>query len=286
MTLFILVQFEGCGREGPIRGIFLAEFHPTVGPRIRLQTDSELLSSEVFNDFSDYVIPKQRLSHRHVTANALGYKVVGYPIVLEDESYPRNQFIFNVCFVCYPWSRTVSGLLTSKNNICCQRDLLISASHSQVQYERAVEKFSRYLVFLEQEKKYLSSDKEENNSEVLQAMYQAVEQLNGEGRSATIKLSAYQPRLVVVSPETDPPSSLHNCDVPVVIKTISTDSSDLTTKQVGATGQKLFSGGKKSCSFFYQFPFLACPTHGWEEPREEDLTPLWGARRPGEDFHP
>ncbi len=128
MTLsFISAQFEGCGREGPIRGMFLAEFHPTVGPRIRLQTNSELLSSEVFNDFSDYVIPKQRLSHRHMTANALGYKVVGYPIVLEDESYPRNQFIF-VCFVCYPWSRTVSALPTSKNSIRCQRDLSTSAS--------------------------------------------------------------------------------------------------------------------------------------------------------------
>ncbi len=108
-----------------------------------------------------------------------------------------------------------------------------------------MEKFSRYLVFLEQEKKYPSSDKEENNSEVLQAMCQAVEQLNSEGRRATVKLSAYQPKLVVVSPEMDPPSFLHNCDVPVVIKTISTDSSDLTTKQVGAIGEKLFSGRRK-----------------------------------------
>ncbi len=47
------------------------------------------------------------MSGRHVTANAYGYKVMGYPIVLDDESYPRNQFIFNICFVCYPWSRTV-----------------------------------------------------------------------------------------------------------------------------------------------------------------------------------
>ncbi len=205
---FYLKQFEGCGHEGPIRGIFLAEFHTTVGPRVRIQTNSELVTAEVFNDLSDYVIPKQRLSHRHVTANALGYKVVGYPIVLEDESYPRNQFIFNLCFVCYPWSRTV-------------------------QYERAVEKFSRYLVFLEKEKKYLSSDKEENNAELLEAMCQAVKQLNSEGRKATVRLGTYQPRLVVVSPENDPPSYVHDWDVPIIVEDLDgVVTSDLTSRQV------------------------------------------------------
>lgn len=29
--------YEGCGREGPIRCIFLCEFHPTAGPKITCQ---------------------------------------------------------------------------------------------------------------------------------------------------------------------------------------------------------------------------------------------------------
>lgn len=29
--------FEGCGYEGPIRCIFLCEFHPVVGPKITCQ---------------------------------------------------------------------------------------------------------------------------------------------------------------------------------------------------------------------------------------------------------
>jgi hypothetical protein len=29
--------FEGCGREGPLRCIFLCEFHPTAGPKITCQ---------------------------------------------------------------------------------------------------------------------------------------------------------------------------------------------------------------------------------------------------------
>jgi hypothetical protein len=31
--------FEGCGREGPIRCIFLCEFHPVAGPRITCQVN-------------------------------------------------------------------------------------------------------------------------------------------------------------------------------------------------------------------------------------------------------
>lgn len=29
--------YEGCGKEGPIRCIFLCEFHPTAGPKITCQ---------------------------------------------------------------------------------------------------------------------------------------------------------------------------------------------------------------------------------------------------------
>lgn len=29
--------YEGCGREGPIRCIFLSEFHPIAGPKITCQ---------------------------------------------------------------------------------------------------------------------------------------------------------------------------------------------------------------------------------------------------------
>lgn len=29
--------YEGCGREGPIRCIFLGEFHPVAGPKISCQ---------------------------------------------------------------------------------------------------------------------------------------------------------------------------------------------------------------------------------------------------------
>lgn len=39
--------------------------------------------------------------------NALGYKIVGYPVRIENQRYTRNAFYFNLCFVCNSWARTV-----------------------------------------------------------------------------------------------------------------------------------------------------------------------------------
>lgn len=108
--------FEGCGREGPLRAIFLAEFDPTQGPKIRHlvpeeKEDTEGVGAkirEAFEAISVYVIPKAQLARRTITLTTLGLKILGYPIVLEDKKYKRNQFMFNVCFVCHPWSRSVS----------------------------------------------------------------------------------------------------------------------------------------------------------------------------------
>lgn len=40
--------FEGCGRDGPIKCIFLAEFHPTAGPKITCQVCSSLSINEFY----------------------------------------------------------------------------------------------------------------------------------------------------------------------------------------------------------------------------------------------
>lgn len=39
--------------------------------------------------------------------NALGHKIVGYPIRIENTRYERNVYLFNICFVCDSWSKTV-----------------------------------------------------------------------------------------------------------------------------------------------------------------------------------
>ena len=101
--------YEGCGEEGPIRSIFFAEFQPKKGPMIRCQVpdDEDLIPKEAFDVIAVYIIPKNELTGRAITLNVHGRKICGFPRLINDIKYKRNQFMFNVCFVCYPWSRTV-----------------------------------------------------------------------------------------------------------------------------------------------------------------------------------
>lgn len=39
--------------------------------------------------------------------NALGHKIIGYPVRIENPRYERNAYMFNLCFVCDTWARTV-----------------------------------------------------------------------------------------------------------------------------------------------------------------------------------
>lgn len=51
----------------------------------------------------------------------LGFKILGFPVRIDDKKYARNAYYFNLCFVCDAWARTV-------------------------QYESVVRKLSDYLV--------------------------------------------------------------------------------------------------------------------------------------------
>lgn len=134
--------FEGCGEEGLLRAIFLSEFHTTqgnhgvnryicckckperkvqtyqlylllTGPMIRTQVPNEVVSKDLFDVFSTFIIPKQQLTSRTITTTTLDFKILGYPVVIENKKYKRNQYMFNVCFVCYSWSRSVIQFVLS-----------------------------------------------------------------------------------------------------------------------------------------------------------------------------
>ena len=59
--------YEGCGREGPIRCIFLCEFHPTYGPAIICQVPEDYISKDDFEPISVYIIPKVQLFRNIMT---------------------------------------------------------------------------------------------------------------------------------------------------------------------------------------------------------------------------
>ena len=107
----------------------------------------------------------------------LGRKICGYPVVLQDEKYKRNQFMFNVCFVCHPWSRTV-------------------------QYEPALIKLSNFLKDLELDSEFLYN---EFNNEALQDILEKVfRDLNAKGECSVRALN-YTLELKVISIAPDPP---------------------------------------------------------------------------------
>lgn len=71
--------FEGCGQIGPIRCIFLSEFHPLLGPKITCQVGDNIenvasnnktnlsqvpdgyVSKDIFDSVNVYIIPKPQL---------------------------------------------------------------------------------------------------------------------------------------------------------------------------------------------------------------------------------
>ena len=100
--------FEGCGREGPIRAIFLSEFHHIAGPKIVVQYPPDTIPKEIFDSLSTYIIPKTHLQRLSMTVNALGKKIIGYPIQIKNDKYERNAFYFNTCFP-FPIYKNFSG---------------------------------------------------------------------------------------------------------------------------------------------------------------------------------
>ena len=105
------------------------------------------------------------LDRTPLTVNVLDKKICGYPVMLKNEKYKRNQFMFNVCFVCYPWSRTV-------------------------QYEPALIKLSKFLVDLELDSQFLYNAEE--NSDSLQALLTTVlYDLNRIGECSTVVMDKF-----------------------------------------------------------------------------------------------
>jgi len=47
-------------------GLFFAEFHPVQGPKISYQVPEALISADVFEAFSEFIIPKPQLCGRLV----------------------------------------------------------------------------------------------------------------------------------------------------------------------------------------------------------------------------
>ncbi|XP_043684517.1 GATOR complex protein NPRL2 isoform X3 [Vespula pensylvanica] len=119
-------------QEGPIRCIFFSEFHHIAGPKITCQVPDNFVSKDIFDNVSVYIIPKAQLQRSTITVTLKDYKILGFPVKIDDKKYARNAFYFNLCFVCDSEARTVH-------------------------YEPVVKKMSDFLMALEIENCFLSA---------------------------------------------------------------------------------------------------------------------------------
>ena len=63
------------------------------------QTPEGFLSNELFDSVSDYIITGKQLCGKLITVNAPPYKIMSFPLCIEDDKYDRNALLFNVGFV-------------------------------------------------------------------------------------------------------------------------------------------------------------------------------------------
>ncbi|TMW65334.1 hypothetical protein Poli38472_007976 [Pythium oligandrum] len=82
-----------------LKGVFYSEFDNIAGPQIVFQAPSDVLSSDVFDSVSSYIIIDKALCGKIITVCAQNIKIVGYPVCIEDDKYHRNALLFNIAFV-------------------------------------------------------------------------------------------------------------------------------------------------------------------------------------------
>ena len=94
-----------------IKAIFFTVFDPERGPSVLHQvpegsivpTHPQIGENQQLFDFhsiSKFIIPQQEFCDRLVTVCVKGYRVVGFPVCIQNRKlYSRNEFIFNLAFV-------------------------------------------------------------------------------------------------------------------------------------------------------------------------------------------
>lgn len=106
--IHILLAFPPCNRSTPrLCLIPVPPTDPNPGPQVLHQVPDGSVTTGShstpplfdFDTISEYIIPKQALCDRLVTVCTNKYRILGYPVALEDRKYARNKFIFNFAFV-------------------------------------------------------------------------------------------------------------------------------------------------------------------------------------------
>ncbi|KAJ3124947.1 Nitrogen permease regulator 2 [Nowakowskiella sp. JEL0407] len=204
----------------PLSALFFAEFHPQQGPLVSFEIpEGFILSSALnretktkqfaldFDSISEYIIPKPNLCNQLLIFSTTSYKVLGFPVSIEDPKYPRNELKFNLCFV-------------------------FSQSSDTSAFNQVVRKLARVLRSLEVECEYIFNAEKKNG--VLVIMEQLFEGLNqyGECEIPINDANRINVKLLPTYPE---PPKVYDYQVPICILNVE----NAVNKQWDLTLQKV-----------------------------------------------
>lgn len=194
-------------KDSPIEVILYCEFDSRAGPVIVHQVPNEYVTKEQFDSLRNYLIPKPKSERRLLTINALGLKIIGYPIGIDNSRYSRNRLIFNICFVCLPDMRTFY-------------------------YEPIVKKLNRYFEELELECQFLTNSTTRNK---IPDILEDIRVKLNEHKVCKIEMNPFTTiNLKMVSVHPDPEEALEEL-VPVFVaskQNLQPSQWDLTTQQI------------------------------------------------------
>jgi len=203
-----------------VKCIFYSEFHNIYGTKIIQQYPEGFISNDVFEGFAEYIIPKPKLCGKVITLTAFNYKILGYPVLVQDVKYHRNALLFNLAFV---FDKSVDT--TPYHQIVRKLGVIL----------RTLEKESEYL--FNQSKVAAAADLHRENAQqpdmlkILETLYI---ELNSYGESTITIDDANTINVKLFPKPPDPPEVLLH-QVPVLIEEIDTTNEsewDLTLLQI------------------------------------------------------
>ena len=190
-----------------IQAIFFSEFHHVAGPKITYQVPEEYITKEEFDTLHVYIIAKPELQNNVITVNALGHKILGCPVCIDNPKYARNALMFNLC-------------------------LVFDAAADTLPYESVVKKMAGYLTRLEREIGFLSKD--ETKEQLPGIMKQIREELNTSG-TCCIPIDGSTAVHLKLVEDISEPTRVEGHDVPILNEPVTHElvsQLDMTTQQL------------------------------------------------------
>jgi nitrogen permease regulator 2-like protein len=85
--------------EVQLLGITYSEFDNKVGPQLKYSFPEDVLSTEAFEAYSDYVIVSKQLCEKLIVVEFEDVQFLNYSVAIDNTKYHRNALLFAFGFV-------------------------------------------------------------------------------------------------------------------------------------------------------------------------------------------